>query len=282
MNHPSAGMHRFFTAKQKLLQELGGQKIPFLSPSDPGFQQLWESSYSGLALRPADSLPYDLHEQVRAALHTLQRRGCLFRDLVRIRGRDVFTAVSRSLLGRPGDTYRYLGTRLFALPWHSQMGQEGGKEACCDRELREACRALWELNEYFCQDLECKDPEEGDEDPPGGQGSSKKKSVKPTPTFPQFNITLLNYMDPATMNDLKEEPYYGMGKMAVSWHHDENLVPLSPVAVYNYSCPDEKGGFSGDKEVDGTSWRVGLKVAWDIHTPGLALPLQSGDCYYMR
>jgi len=28
-------------------------------------------------------------------------------------------------------------------------------------------------------------------------------------------------------------------------------------------------------------WRVGLKVAWDIHTPGLALPLQSGDCYYM-
>lgn len=29
-------------------------------------------------------------------------------------------------------------------------------------------------------------------------------------------------------------------------------------------------------------WRIGLKVAWDIHTPGLMLPLESGDCYYMR
>lgn len=35
---------------------------------------------------------------------------------------------------------------------------------------------------------------------------------------------------------------------------------------------------SGQKQ---SCWRVGLKVAWDIHTPGLALPLQSGDCYYM-
>lgn len=34
-------------------------------------------------------------------------------------------------------------------------------------------------------------------------------------------------------------------------------------------------------EKENTCWRVGLKVAWDIHTPGLALPLQSGDCYYM-
>lgn len=34
-------------------------------------------------------------------------------------------------------------------------------------------------------------------------------------------------------------------------------------------------------EKEKVCWRVGLKVAWDIHTPGLALPLQSGDCYYM-
>ncbi|KAJ8333690.1 hypothetical protein SKAU_G00410090 [Synaphobranchus kaupii] len=137
--------------RQKLLQELGGQHIPFLSPSDPGYQQLWESSYCGLALRPADSLPANLHERVRAALHALQSRGCLFRDLVRIRGRDVFTVVSRSLLGRPGDTYRYLGTRLFALPWHRE--DQGNVEACCDHDLREACRALWELNEYFREDV---------------------------------------------------------------------------------------------------------------------------------
>lgn len=37
-------------------------------------------------------------------------------------------------------------------------------------------------------------------------------------------------------------------------------------------------GGSGEKSY----WRIGLKVAWDIHTPGLMLPLESGDCYYMR
>ncbi|KAG7468329.1 hypothetical protein MATL_G00141790, partial [Megalops atlanticus] len=251
----------------------------------------WESSYSGLALRPAGSLPADLHDRVQAALHTLQRRGCLQRDLVRIRGRDVFTAVSRALLGRPGHTYRYLGTRLFAIPWHEE-GEGAGEGACCDAELRQACRALWELNSYFCEDVERRETasREGqrDEDPEGGQGTSQAEPPEAAPAAPQFNITLLNYMDPAAMNDLKEEPYYGMGKMAVSWHHDENLSPQSPVAVYNYSCKDDKGdkgdkgGSSGDSGVDGASWRVGLKVAWDIHTPGLALPLRSGDCYYMR
>ncbi|XP_061102212.1 alpha-ketoglutarate-dependent dioxygenase FTO [Conger conger] len=301
--------------RQKLLQELGGQHIPFLSPTDTGFQQLWESSYSGLALRQAESLPSDLHERVRSALRSLQRRGCLFRDLVRIRGRDVFTAVSRALVGRPGDTYRYLGTRLFALPWHEEERDGGAADVCCDRELSDACRALWELNQFFCQDVERReaaggqggsddppkgqggsedlpegqgvsdDPLEGQggsDDPPGGQGSSEPDALGTGLADPRFNITLLNYMDPAAMKDLKEEPYYGMGKMAVSWHHDENLVPQSPVAVYNCSSPDEKGAGSQDGEVDGACWRVGLKVAWDIHTPGLALPLQSGDCYYMR
>lgn len=51
-----------------------------------------------------------------------------------------------------------------------------------------------------------------------------------------YNLTLLNYMDPQEMPFLKQEPYFGMGKMAVSWHHDENLVERSTVAVYSYSC----------------------------------------------
>lgn len=46
----------------------------------------------------------------------------------------------------------------------------------------------------------------------------------------------------------------------------------------------KKEGEGSEKEEvqkEKACWRVGLKVAWDIHTPGLALPLQSGDCYYM-
>uniref|UniRef100_A0A673HSJ5 Alpha-ketoglutarate-dependent dioxygenase FTO n=1 Tax=Sinocyclocheilus rhinocerous TaxID=307959 RepID=A0A673HSJ5_9TELE len=208
----------------------------------------WDSSYAGLALRQSSALPDGLHERVQSALRTLQRRGCLLRDLVRVRDRDVFTAVSRALVGQPGYTYRYLDTRLFTIPWHCE-GEEGQKDEkdkpCCDSDLRDGC-----------------------------SHSSPPSS---------FNITLINYMDPTAMTQLKEEPYYGMGKMAVGWHHDENLVPLSPVAVYSYSCPKEEGEGSEKEEVqkEKACWRVGLKVAWDIHTPGLALPLQSGDCYYM-
>ncbi|KAM8877378.1 alpha-ketoglutarate-dependent dioxygenase FTO [Synchiropus picturatus] len=402
--------------RRKLLQELGDQKIPFLGPTDHGFQELWDTSYSGLALRRSSSLPSELHGKVQAAFLTLRRRGCLLRDLVRIRDRDVFTAVSRLLLGEPGHTYRYLDTRLFAIPWHSEDTEVKGQN-CCDLDLRVACKALWELNTFFCTDVNqlkegekltqfpklgetkqsdteskdsedsknsdgedsvSKNSEEGDTESKhseewdveskhseeGGCGSkqewesgskhsseegessqstlteanvaasegnreekqsaqcepqaepvapgslerpvdhlkhslsdyhiedtktlsSEQVSTKPSPlqvcSVPtKFNVTLLNYMDPAAVSQLKEEPYYGMGKMAVGWHHDENLICHSPVAVYSYSCcdaADEKAeGGSGEK----TCWRIGLKVAWDIHTPGLMLPLESGDCYYMR
>ncbi|KAI5936167.1 Alpha-ketoglutarate-dependent dioxygenase FTO, partial [Manis javanica] len=39
-----------------------------------------------------------------------------------------------------------------------------------------------------------------------------------------YNVTLLNFMDPQKMLHLKEELHFACGKMAVSWHHDENLV----------------------------------------------------------
>ncbi|XP_077375847.1 alpha-ketoglutarate-dependent dioxygenase FTO isoform X1 [Festucalex cinctus] len=399
--------------KRKLLQELGDQKIPYRGPSDQGFQQLWDSSYSGLVLRRACSLPAELHCRVQAALLTLRKKGCLLRDLVRVRDRDVFTSVSRALLGEPGHTYRYLDTRLFAIPWHSEDTEVKVKgQNCCDPGLRAACKALWELNSFFCldvsqlkegdrlaqcakvvQEIETKASDEADveskhsEDsrnseggdsesrqseevdteskhseewdveskhsdegcsalkregewetaskhsseegessqakatdegkcptlvlkttgvsPTGGRGELHVAHLKhslsdyhiedkgepgscPEPSPPRgftgsakFNVTLLNYMDPAAMSQLKEEPYYGMGKMAVGWHHDENLISHSPVAVYSYSCHDDKGE-SSEGSSEKASWRIGLKVAWDIHTPGLMLPLQSGDCYYMR
>ncbi|XDV18184.1 hypothetical protein PO909_023937, partial [Leuciscus waleckii] len=248
--------------RRRLIQELGEQRIPYLSPTDPGYQDLWDSSYAGLALRQSGTLPDGLHEKVQSALITLQRRGCLLRDLVRVRDRDVFTAVSRALVGQPGYTYRYLDTRLFTIPWHCE-GEEGQKDEkekhCCDSDLRDA----WLL--------EKQQEEEEEED---------------SASLVQFNVTLINYMDPTAMTQLKEEPYYGMGKMAVGWHHDENLVPLSPVAVYSYSCPAEPKNEGEGSKALGRACKIilsqsRLKVAWDIHTPGLALPLQSGDCYYM-
>lgn len=337
-----------------------------------------------MVLRQSCSVPAELHSRVQAALLTLRSKGCLLRDLVRVRDRDVFTSVSRALLGQPGHTYRYLDTRLFAIPWHSEDTDVKGQN-CCDADLRAACKALWELNCFFCSDVaqrkegdrlaqcvktgeaEAKHGEEGDteskhsedskhsdggdsesrqseegdteskhseewdiESKHSDEGCSKQegeweteskhsseegestqskqselaattglkhsegkcpawapKTSSGTGTAPvglvsqekpvaelkhsllgyhiedeeqesgqgcsqpsppqmctgpvQFNVTLLNYMDPAAMSQLKEEPYYGMGKMAVGWHHDENLISHSPVAVYSYSCHDNKG-----------------------------------------
>lgn len=300
---------------------------------------------------------------------------------MRVRDRDVFTAVSRALLGEPGHTYRYLDTRLFAIPWHSEEGDVKGQN-CCDSDLRVACKALWELNTFLCSDVsqlkegdrltqcskvgeveakqseeadteskhsedsknseggdsESRQSEEGDTESKhseewdteskhseegcsgtkregewetGSKNSSEEGEVshgkqtegsaaaevehsedkwptcvtkseavgreaqeklvahlkhslsdyqiedkderksgpgcsQPSPRqvcteSVKFNVTLLNYMDPGAMSQLKEEPYYGMGKMAVGWHHDENLISHSPVAVYSYSCHEDKG-----------------------------------------
>ncbi|XP_069037356.1 alpha-ketoglutarate-dependent dioxygenase FTO isoform X2 [Lepisosteus oculatus] len=263
--------------KQRLVKELEGRRLPFLAPGDAGFQQLWETRFSSLARRRAVAVPPQLHRQVQASLCTLLRRGCLLRDLVRVRDRDVFTAVSRVLLGRRGHTYCYLHTRLFAVPWHEEGAEATG---CCDEELGAACRALGELNRYFRADAARTCGTRGVAPGDGEAGQGRDVQGAPPSSGTEFNVALVNYMDPAAASYLKEEPYFGMGRMAVSWHHDENLVPGSTVAVYNYSCEGTDAD-PGDGELDGAAWRVGLKVAWDIDTPGLVLPLQSGDCYYM-
>ncbi|KAG8144129.1 hypothetical protein E2320_001242, partial [Naja naja] len=52
-------------------------------------------------------------------------------------------------------------------------------------------------------------------------------------------------------------------------------------------CPETDevdGGVLEEKSAAGRDpdvWHVGLKVAWDIETPGLAIPLHQGDCYFM-
>uniref|UniRef100_A0AAV2LQP6 Alpha-ketoglutarate-dependent dioxygenase FTO n=1 Tax=Knipowitschia caucasica TaxID=637954 RepID=A0AAV2LQP6_KNICA len=320
--------------RRKLLQELGDQKISFLGPRDRGFQQLWDSSYTGLVLRRSCSLPVELHSQAESAFLTLRKKGCFLRDLVRVRDRDVFTAVSRALLGEPGHTYRYLdthvshfkeGERLF----HGEKTmdtevKQGDDEDSEDSKNSEGVDSDSRHSEDA--DTESKHSEEGCSGPKAeGEWETVSKNSKPNPkgqednekpvtqlkhslsdyhiedkeneeagcsqpnspllcTGPvKFNVTLLNYMDPAAMSQLKDEPYYGMGKMAVGWHHDENLVTHSPVAVYSYSCcHDQKGESSEGGSSDTSFWKIGLKVAWDIHTPGLMLPLQSGDSYYMR
>ncbi|KAH0619643.1 hypothetical protein JD844_000459 [Phrynosoma platyrhinos] len=305
--------------KRKLLDELGESRLPYLTPKDDGFHQLWKTKYSKLILKNAETIPKEVHKEVQEAFLTFRKHACFFQDLIRIKGKDFVTPVSRILIGNPGCTYKYLNTRLFTVPWPV----EGYEINYSHPEISEACKALIKLNDYLrgetvlaLQEHSLTETKEIEDSPVtdrhqdyatsitgmgfalGDQRPSHvpKNDCTDLKGRTSYNLTLLNYMDPQQMPFLKQEPYYGMGKMAVSWHHDENLVERSTVAVYSYCCEggckvrEEEKGIKPDvdnlekKSLNGRDpaiWHVALKVAWDIKTPGLAIPLRQGDCYFM-
>lgn len=65
------------------------------------------------------------------------------------------------------------------------------------------------------------------------------------------------------------------------------VLTLSIVFVVFFSLSLFKGSAmeeSNEQKLKGRDpavWHVGLKVAWDIETPGLAIPLHQGDFYLM-
>ncbi|KFR03961.1 Alpha-ketoglutarate-dependent dioxygenase FTO, partial [Opisthocomus hoazin] len=292
--------------KKKLLEELGENRLPYMTPADADFHELWKTKYSKLIFRKSDTVPEELHQMVQEGFLTLRKHECFFQDLVRIKGKDFVTPVSRILIGKPGCTYKYLNTRLFTVPWPT----EGYDIKYCSPQIHDACKALIRLNDYLhveavkalqgqnlfetkeIKDTTVIDREENFATSLTEEGSvSKDQSIcVPEHNYASlenrtsYNLTLLNYMDPLQMLYLKQEPYFGMGNMAVSWHHDENLVERSTVAVYSYSCEDSTMQECNEQELEGRDpavWHVGLKVAWDIETPGLAIPLHQGDFYLM-
>ncbi|XP_069848410.1 alpha-ketoglutarate-dependent dioxygenase FTO isoform X2 [Dipodomys merriami] len=279
--------------KLRLLEELEDTWLPYLTPKDDEFYQQWQLKYPKLILREAASVLEELHKEVPEAFFTLHKHGCLFRDLVRIQGKDLLTPVSRILIGNPGYTYKYLNTRLFTVPWPVKGSNINYTEA----EIAAACQTFLKLNDYLqvetiqaLEELAVKEKANEDdvpicmaEFPRAGVGSSYDDVVD-IKSRAAYNVTLLNFMDPQKMPYLKEEPYFGMGKMAVSWHHDENLVDRSAVAVYSYSCEDSEEESEDESNLEGRdpdTWHVGFKISWDIETPGLAIPLHQGDCYFM-
>ncbi|CAN2389545.1 RNA N6-methyladenosine dioxygenase activity [Pristimantis euphronides] len=284
MKRSAAGDREKEDKKQKLLQQLGDLQLQYLTPKDNGFHQLWSTKYAKLVIQEADQTPAELHCAVQRSFLTLLHHGCLFQDLVQLKGKDFLTPVSRLLIGRPGCTYKYLNTRLFAVPWPEDDHHIGYRT----EDVSDACRTFYDLNRFLHFQtinelnnfLKHKHRTEESGDSHGQVSLQESEEIGPE-EVESFNVTLINYMNPQTMTYLKEEPYFGMGKMAVSWHHDENLVEGSTVAVYNYSYQDNAMEMCEEEAKDVSPWHVGLKIAWDIETPGLALPLNPGDSYFM-
>jgi hypothetical protein len=70
----------------------------------------------------------------------------------------------------------------------------------------------------------------------GGEARERRETEKRLEEN-AYNVALINYFDPLDAEfdvaHLQQEPYYGMGPMAVSWHRDDGVSKASSIAVYN-------------------------------------------------
>lgn len=241
----------------------------FLSPEDGDvFISCRNECYQGFYSEAPDQLPASLHTTFDEAFDILHDAGLFLYDIVQPGGKRLSkTFVTRTLLGRPGSTYRYLGLRLFSHPWTAITEDGDTMRAGDTRSLvllgysEECSRGLMAFGELNTSLIE---------------RTKRVLEAQTVPHVPEglvgsadYTLTLINRMEPTTVKkDLKRENSYGMGKTSVSWHRDSGLMDFSSIAVY-HSLRDESGDIP---------WRVALRVA---NAPPLSVPLPSGSLYYL-
>jgi alpha-ketoglutarate-dependent dioxygenase FTO len=91
----------------------------FLSPFGGSlFDSCKRECYRAFCWEDPDKLPPTLHVQFDQAFDALYEAGLFLHDAVQPGGKRLTrTFVSRTVIGNPGSTYRYLGLRLFSHPW---------------------------------------------------------------------------------------------------------------------------------------------------------------------
>ncbi|KAL9191024.1 hypothetical protein ACHAXT_000730 [Thalassiosira profunda] len=262
--------------------KIGGKPRAFLTPQDDGFEECLKTSFEGFRCDAPASLPSSLHVDFERSFGGMEDGVLFLYDVVQPgKKRLTRTSVTRTLVGDPGSTYKYLGLRLFSHPW-CDVNDDGGATASnqsgttlrrlgyskntatalitmgrVNKELTERSNAL--LQKHVSSNVT----------PEGLVGSA------------EFNLTLVNRMEStAAKRDLKKEAAYGMGKISVGWHRDSGLQDFSSIAVYQ-TLKESPSSKSKD------AWGVALR-AMDggaggplASVPPLVVPLPSGSLYYM-
>jgi alpha-ketoglutarate-dependent dioxygenase FTO len=208
----------------------------YLTTKHPLFQKLVSSCYRGFVREPATEVPEDIHSQFRSVLAVLDAHDVFQYDVTQPLGLGTACArtyVTRTLIGKPGITYKYLGLRIFAHPWsESGEGGEGGESGESGEsgnaadEIASACGSIRDLNSTLCARAD------GLQD--GSRSSTSAGSAGPHGSS-RFNLTLINRMMPSCKAcELKPEATYHMGKTSVSWHADSSLQVQSIVYPQYY------------------------------------------------
>jgi alpha-ketoglutarate-dependent dioxygenase FTO len=248
--------------------------------------------------------------------------GLFLRDVVMPGGkRCTRTVVSRTLVGEPGSTYRYLGLRLFSHPWRdvddagdatttrtTTTGAGGGGGTLRDLGyspgVASALLSMGNANASLItrtSDVLDSHVSHNRVGPGGMVGSA------------EYNLTLVNKMEPDAAGT-KRDHDYGMGKVSVGWHRDSGLQDFSSIAVYQTLTTTNSRAASKSKKTGKTttpspkmthgdngvsssspssssssssSWGVALR-AMDGGSggplqsiPALLVPLPSKSVYYM-
>uniref|UniRef100_A0A7S4S7P2 Alpha-ketoglutarate-dependent dioxygenase FTO n=1 Tax=Ditylum brightwellii TaxID=49249 RepID=A0A7S4S7P2_9STRA len=284
-----------------------GKRVPqkmFLTPNDDGddFKSCHEECYKGFHWEEPKNLPQSLHTSFESSFHDLNDSGLFLYDIVQPgRKRLSRTYVTRTLVGCPGSTYRYLGLRLFSHPWCDVAengdalvgGNKNDKEGSSLIKLgysQKCASSLLQIGNINTTLIT-------------RTNSVLKERISPMVKprglvgSADYTLTLINRMEPTSIKrDLKNENLFGLGKTSVSWHKDSGLQDFSSIAVYHTILQDEGNNrYDRDYEYDNkslkngkgsqnnTPWRVALRVADENNakTPALAVPLPGGSLYYL-
>ena len=221
----------------------------FLTPCHPDFPLILANHYQGFVHENATSFPTLFHARNKTLFEKLRDGNYFQYDLIRAGGKTMSkTFVKRTLVGEPGITYKYLGLRIFA---HSWKGPNSNP----------LFREVFALNQEMIKRTQ----------------AAKKNEEGKLAGSSQYNLTLINYMEPvaaSASHRLKEDELYGMGKVSVSWHADSALQDFSSIGVYHTLL---------SKPTAGCDWRIALRKSPEVEdgTPPIVVSTKSGDTYYL-
>jgi alpha-ketoglutarate-dependent dioxygenase FTO len=290
--------HRGIAATTPLPPEWSGiekftkASVPkFLTPRDgEDFDSCRKECYRGFHWEEPERLPPSFHESFKHALHSLNSSGLFLYDIVQPGGKRLSqTFVTRTLIGAPGSTYKYLGLRLFSHPWcevdsrgdghvgSSNKNASTGKRLSLVNDLgysKQCAKALIEIGQIN-QDLIQRTKK-------ALQNEIVPHVDKELVGSAEYSLTLINRMEPSSVKkDLKMDKVHGMGKTSVSWHKDSGLQDFSSIAVY-HTMEQYGESFQGIGSDQQEQWKVALRVAdSNSQTPALSVPLPSGALYYL-
>jgi hypothetical protein len=212
-------------------------KNRLLREDDELYDEVMKRSYTNFVIEPkgvaTDEKSEQFHTDFQRALKDIGNYYDY--DLVQPLGLNTplaSTKVKRCLIGVPGTTYKYLGLRMFALPFSDDKGPFRLLKRCNEEMKQRTQKLLLSRRTHH-----------------GGA---------------DYDILLINKCFSSASSEqvkLKPEPMFKEELASVSWHADSMLQPFSSIGVYNFVAAEQTG-----ESIDG-DWRIGLRVTENIEGP---------------